>query len=184
MQSLKNIFAIIGSASESSSSEIVMKQLEMCSKDCFQITFSENLKSLPHFDPSLSSDNPPESIIKLRNQILQSDGVIICTPEYIFSIPSGLKNMIECCVATTVFEHTPTAIIVASADGKKAMEELQLIMKILSAHFNSYTTLLIQGTKGKINKEGAITDLNTLQQLKKMVVSFKDLIEKGNQIIG
>nr|WP_298555227.1 NAD(P)H-dependent oxidoreductase [uncultured Algibacter sp.] len=32
----------------------------------------------------------------------------MCTPEYVFSIPSGLKNTIEWCVSTNAFSNKPT----------------------------------------------------------------------------
>ncbi|WP_262886208.1 NADPH-dependent FMN reductase [Sphingobacterium sp. 18053] len=35
----------------------------------------------------------------------------MCLPEYIFSIPSGLKNSIEWCISTTVFSDKPVGII-------------------------------------------------------------------------
>ena len=69
---------------------------------------------------------------------------MICTPEYIFSLPSGLKNAIEWCVATTVFSEKPIGVITASADGQKGHEELQMIIKTVMARFTTETTLLIQ----------------------------------------
>ncbi|WP_363317949.1 NAD(P)H-dependent oxidoreductase [uncultured Algibacter sp.] len=43
-----------------------------------------------------------------RNKIENADGIVICTPEYVFSIPSGLKNTIEWCVSTNAFSNKPT----------------------------------------------------------------------------
>ena len=70
--------------------------------------------------------------VELRKDIERADGVIICTPEYIFSIPSGLKNVIEWCVATTIFTDKPTGLITASANGLQGHEELKLIMRTRS----------------------------------------------------
>jgi NAD(P)H-dependent FMN reductase len=172
----KNIFVIIGSASQNSANEKLISNIQKLAKEYFHFTVFNDLKTLPHFDPQLSTDNPPKEIIDFRNQVENADGIIICTPEYVFSIPSGLKNAIEWCVSTTVFSDKPLGIITASASGIKGHEELQLIMKTVMTKFNSDTTLLIQGVKGKINDEGDITDEKTKVELVKFVDAFKKLV--------
>src|SRR4029078_9191532 len=98
---MKNILAIIGSASTNSSNLKLVKLIEKFLGQEYNLSVFENLKTLPHFDPGLSVNNPPAEIIAFRDTVLKADGIIICTPEYVFSIPSGLKNAIEWCVATT-----------------------------------------------------------------------------------
>ena len=144
----------------------------------FNLTIYNELKSLPHFDPELSAGNPPKQIIEFRNKIEQADGIIICTPEYVFSIPSGLKNAIEWCIATTIFSDKPTGLITASASGIKGHEELQLIMKTAMAKFTDQTSLLIQGIKGKIDGQGNLTDQETKNQLDKFIDGFIKIINE------
>jgi len=169
---MKNIFAIIGSASRDSANEKLVDYLVSKTKDSLIWTIFKELKTLPHFDPEISTDNPPQSILQLRESIYHADGVIICTPEYIFSIPSGLKNAIEWCVATTVFSGKPTGLITASASGQQGHEELKLIMRTVMASFDDQTTLLIQGFKGKVNQQGEITDAKTVADLASFVNAF------------
>ena len=106
----KNIFVVIGSASKNSSNEKLIDNFINITKDDFDVEVFNDLKTLPHFDPELSTENPPQEIIKFREFIKKADGVLICTPEYIFSLPSGLKSAIEWCVATTVFSEKPIGI--------------------------------------------------------------------------
>lgn len=172
----KNILAIIGSASTNSANEKLVNYIASQTLEDFNFTIFNNLKKLPHFDPKLSINNSPDEIVELREKIQKADGVIICSPEYIFSIPSGLKNAIEWCVSTTVFSDKPVGLITASASGQKGHEELQLIMSTVVAKFNKETTLLIQGIKGKINEQGIITDQKTENDLNKFIGGFKNLI--------
>ena len=174
--SKKNILAIIGSASQPSSNESLVNSISQIIGDDFQITIFKDLKQLPHFDPELSSNNPPVSIVNLRATIEQAEGIIICTPEYIFSIPSGLKNMLELCVATTIFQDKPLGIITASASGEKGHAELQLIMQTVMAKFNEDTTLLIKGIRSKIAENGEIKDLQLEQELRKFLKALRRLI--------
>lgn len=175
----KNIFVIIGSASKHSANEQLMEYLEKLTEDFFRVTIFADLKTLPPFDPQLSTDHPPKEIITFRNSIEKANGIVICTPEYIFSIPSGLKNAIEWCVATTVWSDKPLGIITASAHGQRGHEELQLIMKTVMAKFTDETTLLIQGIKGKINSNGQITHEKTKDDFANFIHAFKGLINQG-----
>lgn len=178
MDTKKHIFAIIGSASQHSANQKLVDNIANQTKDDFNFTIFHNLKALPHFDPEQSIHNPPEIISIFRNYVEQADGIVICTPEYIFSIPSGLKNAIEWCVSTTVFSDKPVGLITASAAGQKGHEELQLIMKTVMTRFTPGTTLLIQGIKGKINEQGEITDSTTKEKLTVFIREFKTLLQE------
>lgn len=176
MNQKKKIFVIIGSAGKNSANEKLIDHFAKLTNHIFSLTVFKDLKTLPHFDPELSIDNPPKEIIELRSNIEKSDGILISTPEYIFSIPSGLKNAIEWCVATTVFSDKPTGLITASASGQKGHDELQLIMKTVMAKFTNETVLLIPGVKGKINVRGEITDEKTKIDFLKFIEAFKTLV--------
>ena len=176
MTAKKKIFAINGSASSNSSNLKIIEQIASLTEDSFDLTIFNELKSLPHFDPELSADNPPEPIVRLRKTIDAADGVIICTPEYVYSIPSGLKNAIEWCISTTIFTDKPSGLITAAAGGEKGHEELQLIMKTAMAKFTKETTLLIRGVKGKFDPYGNLIDNETKEHLKSFIDNFKKLM--------
>ncbi len=168
MAEKKNILAIIGSA--------IVEEIAALTANDFQVNIFAGLKSLPHFDPELSANNPPKQIVDFRSTVDKADGIIICTPEYVYSIPSGLKNAIEWCISTTVFTDKPCGLITAAAGGDKGHEELQLIMKTAMAKFTSETTLLIRGVKGKFDADGNLTDNETRRRLNKFIAAFKELL--------
>lgn len=77
----KRIFIIIGSASEESSGERIVKEfIDLTDKVFTTIVFNE-LSTIPHFNPKLTFDNSPETVKNFRDQVAQADGVVICTPE-------------------------------------------------------------------------------------------------------
>ena len=177
MTDKKNILAIVGSASSNSANLKLVENISSLTSQDFNFTIFSDLKTLPHFDPELSADHAPIQIIEFRKNIEQADGIIICTPEYIFSIPSGLKNAIEWCIATTIFSDKPIGLITASASGEKGHEELQLIMKTAMAKFTNETCLLIQGIKGKLNEQGQMIDIKTNQDLLDFISGFKQILK-------
>lgn len=169
---MKNVLAIIGSASVQSSNLRLVENFIELTKEQVNTSIIEDLRTLPHFQPKLSIDNTPKEVLEFRQKIEQADAILICTPEYIFSIPSNVKNAMEWCVATTIFDQKPVGIITASAHGQKGHEELQLIMKTIGALFTDETTLLIQGIKGRMTIDGKITDEKTYQQLVAFTKAF------------
>lgn len=177
MTGKKNVFAIIGSASFNSSNLKLVQKFAQLTQEELIVTIFGDLKKLLHFDPEQSVENTPQSILEFRENIQKADGILICTPEYVFSIPSGLKNAIEWCVSTTVFSQKPTGIITASANGQKGHEELKMIMKTVGAYFTEQTTLLIQGIKSKINEQGIITDAKTETELLHFTNAYKNLLD-------
>lgn len=179
----KKIIGICGSASQNSANLSILKWIAESDKAIFDFEIIADLTELPHFKTELTDKNTPEKITEFRTKIENADGIIICTPEYVFSIPSGLKNMIEWCVSTTVFSDKPVGLITASASGIKSHEELKLIMETVQTKFTDETVLLIQGIKGKVEKNGKISDKKTETELKKFVESFEKLTRKpaGNK---
>ena len=173
---MKKILVIIGSASSNSANLKLAVIISDLTRVDFKLTIFNDLKLLPHFDPELSLENTPKQILEFRKTIEQADGIIICTPEYVFSIPGGLKNAIEWCISTTIFTDKPCGLITASANGMKGHKELQLIMKTAMAKFNNKTTLLIKGIKGKIDPNGNLIAEETLKQLTDFIKAFKEIV--------
>lgn len=176
MPAKKKIIAICGSTRSHSSNLHIIKKVAALTAAHLDMEIIENLAEMPHFNPGLDNEQVPAIVAQFREKINTADGVLICTPEYVFSLPGSLKNILEWTVSTVVFSDKPLAIITASASGEKAHESIQLIMKTLGAKFNDDTTLLIQSPKSKVNNDGEITDEKTLQQLEYLSASFLSLL--------
>lgn len=168
------ILAITGSTRKNSSNYKILKYISEHIKQEFEIEIFEDLAEIPHFNPDLDTEHPPKEVEVFRNKIYQADEVIICTPEYVFSLPGSLKNALEWCVSTTIFSNKKTGLITASASGEMAHKQLILIMKTLQAKLDENTQLLIQGIRGKINEEGKIINDETNIALQQFISNFEN----------
>lgn len=173
MEAIK-IFAITGSTRKNSSNFKILKYISEHIKSDFEVEIFENLDRIPHFNPDLDTENPPEEISLFRNKIMEADGIIICTPEYVFSLPGSLKNALEWCVSTTIFSNKKAGLITASASGEMGHEQLLLIMKTLEAKFDDNTQLLIQSIRGKIDVDGKIINEETEIALQNFINNFEN----------
>jgi chromate reductase len=179
MNSKKKILAISGSTRKNSSNEKILSLISSMYQDIVEVNIYTEIDLLPHFNPDIKESDLPFTVVNFLKLIEDADGVIICTPEYVFSLPWSLKNALEWSVSTTVFSYKPFAFIVASASGEKAFESLDLIMKtLLQEEIPSSNKLLIKGIKGKINEEGKMLDENVLSQIKLLVESLMKSMTK------
>lgn len=174
----KNILAIIGSTRSNSSNLNLVKALAEKSIDIFNIELFDRIDTLPHFNPDLDNEHVANEVIEFRQKIKNADGLIICTPEYIFSLPGSLKNAIEWCVSTTVFSQKPIGLITASSSGQLGHKELLLVMKTVESKFTNETTLLISGIKGKLDKMGNLIDAETIEKLNNFIIAFDKLVNE------
>lgn len=173
---MKNILAISGSLRAKSTNLTIIENIAEMFADKINVTIYEGLANLPHFNPDLESGEPPEEVAELRRQIRETDGVLICTPEYVFSIPGALKNALEWTVGTSDFAGKPTALITASSLGEKTHESLFLVLKTIEAIITENTALLISGARTKVNSEG-IRDGETLEAINLLIESFLRVID-------
>ncbi|WP_431217675.1 NAD(P)H-dependent oxidoreductase [Puia sp. P3] len=168
----RNILAISGSIRKTSVNNAILNYIHTIHNiHVFDIT------TLPYFNPDLTDpENLPQTVKTFLSQIAAADGVILCTPEYVFTIPGILKNAIEWCVASTVFQDKPLAMIVASLSGQKAFESLDLVMTTVGARATEDTKLLLSGAYGKLDKATHALDSHTITLLDQLMNSFLRLL--------
>jgi chromate reductase, NAD(P)H dehydrogenase (quinone) len=172
----KKILAISGSLRSNSVNDLLLKYISVTFKDQLAIQVYEELALLPHFNPDLEQTGLPVVVERWRELVAAADGVLICTPEYVFSLPGALKNALEWTVPTTVFSDKPVALMVASGLGDKAFESLLLIMRTLGSKIGEHANLLVPGARSKFNAAGELTDAATMAAIQKLVTSFLDTI--------
>jgi chromate reductase, NAD(P)H dehydrogenase (quinone) len=172
----KKIIALCGSNRKQSLQRNYIHAFALLSKDIFDIDIYDSLDQLPHFNPDLDNETPPEKIIAFRKQLKSADGILICTPEYAMGIPGTLKNAIDWTVSSCEFSHKPTALITASSMGEKGHTALIDVLKIIEANISKETQLLISFAKTKINNDYKIINDATLNEIIHLIQSYKNKI--------
>ncbi|MES2780809.1 MAG: NADPH-dependent FMN reductase [Bacteroidota bacterium] len=173
---MKKVLAICGSIKNTSANYTLLKTIQTLANDMFELEIYDELTTLPYFNPNPENENSHASVVAFRNKIATADGIFICTPEYVFSLPGILKNALEWTVSTTVFTDKPAALITASSSGKVAHESLLLIMKTLGVKTSDECCLLIQSIKSKMTADGNIIDSATKEQVIQLIEAFDTLM--------
>ena len=166
------ILAISGSIRSNSLHHAILKRIGEWIPGSIEYEIFSDLDSIPHFNPDLDSDSPPLSIVNFRKKMKESDGIIICTPEYAFGVPGTLKNALDWTVSSGEFANKHVALITASSVGDKGHASMINTLHAVSAIFSTDETLLIPFIKAKVNASGFFTDSNAEKSVEKLISNF------------
>lgn len=123
---------------------------------------------LPLYNNDLDTpDALPAKAATLRQQLLEADGVVVCTPEYNYAIPGTVKNMLDWASRPPgkgVWKNKPVAVIGASPSftgTARAQQMTKTCFAMAGARLFLDTEVLIANAHERINEEGQITDETT-----------------------
>ncbi len=168
------IVAISGSLRSNSSNNTVIQLAAELLKEKAEVIIYNGLGQLPHFD---DSKEPNEAVTAFRKILKESDGVLICSPEYAFGVPGSLKNALDWTVSSGELVYKPLALITAATGGDKAHAALLNTFTALSTNVTEDTSLLISYIRSKMNAEGMIIDTTTIVSIKNVTNALLELIK-------
>ena len=173
-----NMLAIVGSVRKDSIHRQIFNHYREISSDQFELSEGV-IQGIPIYDGE-NSDNP--LVIRLAEQVTQSDGVIFITPEYNYSIPGVLKNSIDWLsrVNPQPFAGKPVTIIGASPGnvGTARMQyHLRQVGVFLDMHFMNKPEVMIAGAMNKL-VDGKISDNSTVEFLHSHAEAFKSFCSR------
>ncbi|HEY4325522.1 MAG TPA: NADPH-dependent FMN reductase [Mucilaginibacter sp.] len=173
----KKILAIPGSLRAGSSNHAILRFLGELAPAGLEYNIYDGLAQIPHFDPGLDNDNPPVTVSTFRQLLAEANAVIICTPEYAYGVPGTLKNALDWTVSSGSLDNKTMALITASTGGENAHAALLLILGALNANLLKDTTLLIPFIRSKMDSDGKITDMGTVEKLKMLFNQLLDNLQ-------
>lgn len=131
-----HFLTISGSTGEASTNKTLLQCLAQVAPKHLTIEMCDNLINLPIFSPDLEGENTPDSIINFAEKIKQTDGIIISCPEYVHSIPGGLKNLIDWLFLRPEILDKPIILLHAADGGEDLLSVLRSALTTISSHFN------------------------------------------------
>ncbi|EMY67972.1 NADPH-dependent FMN reductase [Leptospira vanthielii] len=166
------ILAISGGISATSYNKKILQTLKQNFSENCEMVIYDKIVDFPFFASGTSDEETPAVVKDFLTDVDKADGILICSPEYVFSIPGVLKNALEWAVSSVVFTDKPVALITAASVGEKAHESLLLVLKTIGAKLSEETNLLISGVKAKVATDGQISDPITKQSIHNLMHVF------------
>jgi chromate reductase, NAD(P)H dehydrogenase (quinone) len=153
------LFGICGSTRTGSSNHQLLSAAQQLAKQQgMNWILSPNVVDFPQFSPD-QADGPPQIIAEFQRLIDRASGILICSPEYVHGIPGALKNALDWCVATTVFDSKPSVLWTAAPTGGEfAHPQLMEVLRTMSANVLAENSLQISNARKALDASGAIID--------------------------
>ena len=141
------------------------------------------LQGIPLYDGDAESrDGEPAAVAALKRQILASDGVLLCTPEYNNGVPGVFKNAIDWLSRTSpvggipsVFGDRPFALMGASPGGFGTIlsqAHWLPVLKTLGVRLWSSEKLLVSRAGQAFDGDGRLVDARVREQLGAFLAGF------------
>jgi chromate reductase len=167
------ILAISGSLQSNSRNSVLVREAAAQPSHDIEVHIFDRLGELPHFNPDLDGDTPPEPIAALRNVARAADALLIASPEYAHEMPGSLKNALDWLVSSGELYGKPAALLCGSPSserGRYAREALQRTLEAQGARVVLSTTVAMQrGHDGAatVDSAAAHTIAQALQALQR-----------------
>jgi chromate reductase len=170
--------AISGSLRKESYNTKVLKYLQKISPENSVIE-QISIADIPIYNFDLHENFFPEQVEKLCDAIKNADAFIIVTPEYNYSIPGVLKNVIDFLSKhpSKPFDKKAVGIISASPSllgGIRAQYHLRQILVAVNAMAMNTPEVVITAVNTKFDEDGNLTDEKTTAFLKKFIIELAD----------
>ncbi|KAA6302333.1 MAG: Chromate reductase [Candidatus Ordinivivax streblomastigis] len=177
-----SVIVLVGGIAQNS----LNKQLynEVVKHNTTSLTFqSFDIASLPFYSQDIEN-NPPESVVQLKQTVQQADAVLLITPEYNRSFPGVLKNALDWCsrpYGQDSWQGKPAGIMGASP-GKIgtaiAQQQLRTVCNFLDMQLMNQPEFYLDASTA-MDENGLFPA--SVKFLQRYLSSFQDWIEKQHQ---
>jgi chromate reductase len=121
------------------------------------------LASIPPYNEDVRAQGFPEPVEKLRAQIAAADALLIATPEYNYSVPGVLKNVIDWASRPPSQPFAGKALGILGASGgmggtMRAQYHLRQIAVFLDLHPINKPEVFVRSAQGAFDAEGRLID--------------------------
>ena len=166
------ILAISGSLRAGSSNTAALQAAAILAPAGAEIALYTGLGSLPHFNPDLDTDDPPEVVRALRHEIGLCNGILICSPEYAHGVAGSLKNALDWLVRSLEFPEKPIALINTSQRATHAQAQLREILTTMSARLINAASITLPLWGRNLDAAGITSDPALSNQLRTALEYF------------
>ena len=174
------VLALSGSLRESSYNTRLLRAAAELAPDGIEVALypPKRLGAIPPYDADLENEGTPEAVTELKRAIADADAVLVATPEYNWSIPGQLKNVLDWVsrpIAESPLRGKPALVIGASTSAYGAVwsqAELRKVLGILGSR-TVEAEIAVAHAQDRFDESGRLVDEEIRAQLTEAV---RDLV--------
>lgn len=182
MEKTLTILGIAGSLRRTSYNRGILRAAQELVPEGAKIEIFE-LDGIPPFNQD-EEKNPPREVTELKERIRAADGVLLCTPEYNYSVPGVLKNAIDWAsrpYGDSAWNDKPVAVMGASVGGlgtARAQYHLRQSFVFLNMHPMNGPEVMIANAAERFDEQGNLKDAKTKELIQKTLQNFVQWIRQ------
>ncbi len=179
---MRTIAFVVGSASRDSINRRLASALQLLARDRFAFV-DVRIDDLPMFNVDHSKE-PPAPVLRMKQDVLEADGVIFATAEHNRSIPAVLKNAIDWGsrpAGTSCWIGKPAAMVGASPGQTGTAAAQQHLRNILSPQqmvMMGQPEIYLHWKEGIFDASGEVVDETVRKRLELFVERFATWVER------
>lgn len=173
------IVALVGSTREQSFNRGLLRTAMLLQPEDVHIA-EFPVSALPYFNPDHSAADQLPTVQDFRQRLRQADAVLVCTPEYAYSIPGMLKNALDWASTPkgrSPLRGKPVGIASASIERTgtvRAQMHLRQVFLSMGAVCIPEPEVYVTFAEDKFNPLGELTDQTARDQVKLLVEQLAD----------
>src|SRR5512140_3216109 len=142
-----------------------------------------NLDGIPVFNQDQDTA-PPARVVEFKKAIRAADAILICTPEYNYSVPGVLKNAIDWAsrpYGDSAWKGKPVAVMGASIGNlgtARAQYHLRQCFVFLDMPAVNQPEVMIGAAASKFDAAGNLTDETSKKLIGQLLGSLADLAKR------
>lgn len=174
------IAGLCGSLRSASYNRMLMRLAESVMPASMHLDVLE-WREVPVFDADVLARGMPAPVAALRERVRAADGLLFVTPEYNFSIPGGLKNVIDWLSRgeDQPLSGKPVAMLTATTGplgGARMQYDLRRVMLFVNAMSLGKPEVFVGNAAAKFSADGQCTDEVTRKIVGTQMAAFEHWI--------
>lgn len=136
-----------------------------------------DISSIPLYNEDIREKGFPDIVQQLRDSITKSDALLIVTPEYNYSVPGVLKNVIDWASRppNQPFDRKPIGIMGASPGmlgSSRAQYHMRQMFIFLNGMIMNTPEVMISSAHTKFDDKGNLIDQSTKDMIQKYMFAL------------
>lgn len=176
------VAAIVGSLRRQSFNRGLLRTAMLLRPDNMHL-YEVSIRDLPYFNEDLEQGGYPTVVRQFREQLERADALLICTPEYSYSVPGVLKNALDWAsrpAGRSALRGTPLAILGASI-GRSGTMRAQLQLRQMAVPIGLLPLpepeVYITFAGDKFNELGELTDQTSRELVETTMANLAEWTE-------
>lgn len=174
------LLAISGSLRAASSNSVLLRAAKTLAPEGVEVNLYEEMGDLPHFNPEVQGG---EVVARLKRAVVEADGVLFCTPEYVHGLPGSFKNLLDWLVSDGELWDKPVAVL-SARKSEFAEPQLREILRTLMAPLCEEASVVVPFPTNKISEDEVLSAPELVEPLRSAMAAFALFIQASTPSVA